>query len=302
MKKHLLAIVIVTSFLSVSFAQQNLPLAQLAKSAPGISLPEAPLPSERGAALSHINSVHNTWDPAAPFSYYQKPAKLAAGAGVTLENVRWGRTPADHKSFSWKTVRINPDLIEKVIYGYKTFGTGHTLLIFVFKEGGVTDSRGATARVLTFGAEAWAREPYGYTLSHAFEGRYPLIWSATTFESYADYVVGFTKMEIFFRNMNISRAQTLRLFELLMARIDETNRNHEVYNMLSNSCTNNNVGLVNQVLLKNQRIPLESSGMINPSAAIPVLAVKQYEKMGVLRPEIFRVGLDNYKHFDILKI
>jgi hypothetical protein len=302
MKKQFLFIAAVTSFFSVAGAQQDSSIAQLLANSPELTLPQVPLPDARGGALSYAHNIYNVWDPAAPLSYNQQPARVLAGAGVVIRNVRWGRTPADHKDYKWETVRIDPALIEKVIYGYKTLGTGHTLLVFIFKEGGVTSSLGGSARALTFGAEGWSREPYGYTIGHALKGRYPLIWSAATFESYADYVVGSSKTKILFKNTNLDKAQTARLFELLLARIEETNRGQETYNLFTNSCTNNPVNLINQVVPKAQRISLEVAGVTNLNAAIPVLAVKRYVKKGVLQPETAQIDVANFASFDILKI
>ena len=301
MKKSLLTVAAILTLFSVSNAQQNSALGQLPLSYTDISVPAVPPPSRSVGSVIH--SIANNWDPSAPFSYNQNPAQLVPGFGVTLKNVRWGRTPADHKSFSWETVSINPALIEKVIFGYKTYGTGHSLLIFIFREGGVINSRGETTKALTFGAEAWSRAPYGYTLFHAMNGRYPLIWGVTTFESFADYVITVNKQNLYLKNMNLDRAQAARLFELQLARVDETNRNKEIYNLFNNSCTNNPVNLINQVVPPAQRISLTMVGnIVNPNASLPVLAVRKYTKNGLLQSATYHLGTDNYATFDLLKI
>jgi len=298
MKKHLLALAAITAFFSVSQAQQNTALSQLIDNE-DITIPMAP-PPERGDAVDAALK----WDPAAPLSYNQNPAQLLSdkeGAAV-IGNVRTGLTPADHKSYAWETLTINPALIEKAVYAYKTFGTGHTFLVFTFKAGGAVNSRGESVPALTFGAEGWSREPKGYNINHALAGKYPLIWVVTSFESYADYVVTLRQKEIFFKNMNIGPEQTARLFSLLLARVDETNRNQETYNLFSNSCTNNPVNLLNQVLPEDQRVSLEVAGLMNPSASIPKYAVKKLTANGALQAGTFRIGPDNYGTFDITKI
>ncbi|MDD5209080.1 MAG: DUF4105 domain-containing protein [Elusimicrobiales bacterium] len=300
MKKHALALAAITAFFSVSRAQDNTALDQLAGTSDiNITIPEAPLP-DRGPIL---DSIYNAWDPAAPFSYSQAPAlALSYTGGVTvIKNVRSGPAPADHKSYAWDTLTIKTALIEKVVFGYRTYGVGHSFLVFVFRDGGAVNSLGKSVRALTFGAEGWSREPYGYTLAHALNGRYPLIWAATTFESYTGYIVA-KKTDSFFKNMNLGPAQTARLFGLLMARIDETNRNKEMYNMFTNSCTNNPVNLINQVIPADKRIALEVIGVTNPNSALPRLAVRKYTNNGTLRTETFRMGADNYAQFDITKI
>lgn len=298
MKKTLLALFLTASFFSISQAQQTTALSQLI-GGEEINIPLAPLP-DRGGAIDYTLK----WDPEAPLSYNQNPALLLSNKDgeIVLKNVRWGRTPADHKSYSWETLTIKPALLEKAVYAYKTFGTGHTLLVFTFKEGGAVNSRGESVRALTFGAEGWSREPKGYNITHALAGKYPLIWLVTSFESYADYVVNYKKMEIFFKNIAIGPEETARLLALTLARVDETNRNKETYNLFSNSCTNNPVNLLNQVLPKEKRISLEVAGLANPTAAVPKYAVKKFTEKGALQAETWSIGEANYDTFDITKI
>lgn len=297
MKKLLLTICALAGLAAVSSAQAATALTQLP--AYDINIPEAALP-DRGGAVDYTLG----WDDSAPLTYAQAPAAVAPGkdGAVTLTKVRYGRTPADHKSYEWRTVTLKPELVEKALYAYKTFGTGHTFLVFTFRAGGAVTETGENLEALTFGAEGWSREPQGYNITHAIAGKYPLIWLATTFESYADYTVNFKRKEIFFRNINIGRGETLTLFRSLLARIDETNRNRETYNLFSNSCTNNPVSLLNEVLPENRRISLTVIGLDNPNASIPKYAVKKYTEKGALAPRGFRVGPDNYSSFDITKI
>ena len=298
MKRLCLALSALTALLSVSSAQTTA-LGQLGLEEIPFSVPETPLP-DRGGAVDYTLG----WDAEAPFTYAQNPAAiLASQDGVTvIKNVRSGPVPADHKSYAWETVTVNAALLDKAIYAYKTFGTGHTFLVFTFKAGGAVTAGGRDLGALTFGAEGWSREPKGYNITHALAGKYPLIWLATTFESYADYTANYKQKEIFFRNIAINREQARRLLGLLLARVDETNRNGETYNLFSNSCTNNPVNLLNQVLPEEKRISLEVAGLMNPNASIPKYAVKKYTEKGALLPETFRAGPDNVAAFDITKI
>ena len=299
MLKILASLLALFSFISVSAGQDTAFSRLLLDAGQEAAVPLAPLP-DRGGAVDYTLG----WDDQAPLTYAQNPAQVLplGGGKALLQNVRWGRTPADHKSYAWETVTVDPALLVKAVYAYKTFGTGHTLLVFTFEEGGAVNARGESVRALTFGAEGWSREPEGYNITHAIAGKYPLIWLATTFESYADYTANYKQKEIFFRNIAIDRAQSVRLFELLLARIEETNRNRETYNLFTNSCTNNPVNLLNQVLPEAQRISLEVAGLMNPNASIPKYAVKKYTERGALLPETFRVGPANYADFDITKI
>lgn len=299
MKRLCLALSALAALTPVSSARTSTALGQLGLEETSFSIPEAPLP-DRGGAPGYILG----WDAEAPFTYAQTPAAiLDSQDGVTvIKNVRSGPVPADHKSYAWETVTVNAALLDKVIYAYKTFGTGHTFLVFTFKEGGAVAAGGRSLGALTFGAEGWSREPKGYNITHALAGKYPLIWLATTFESYADYTANYKQKELFLKNMAINREQARRLLGLLLARIDETNRNVETYNLFSNSCTNNPVNLINQLLPEDKRISLEVAGLMNPNASIPKYAVKKYTERGVLLPGTFRVGPDNHASFDITKI
>ncbi len=300
MKKEFLALAAVAALVTAAHAQQNTALSQLIDPSDiNVSVPAASLPARGGV----VTAVANPWDPAAPFSYNQLPAQLFRAGGATgVRNVRSGPAPADHKSYKWETVTVNAARIEKVLYGYRLYGTGHSFLVFIFNDGGAVDARGQNVRALTFGAEAWSREPYGFTLSHALLGRYPLIWVATTFESYTDYIAVVKKKDTFFKVLALGPEQNIRLFRLLLARVDETNRNRETYNLFNNSCTNNPVDLINQVIPAAARISLDVAGLMNPYASIPKFAVQRYTANGVLTGEAFRLGADNAGAFDVNKI
>ena len=261
-------------------------------------MPEIPPPS-RGDQIS--GAFH--WDPSAPFSYWQNraSAEFAADGTVIVRNVRAGKVPEDHKSYRWDAVTVRPELLDKAIYAYRTAGTGHTFLVFTFKEGGAVDGEGAAVNAITFGAEGWSREPHGYNIAQAIAGKYPLIWNASTFENYTEFEI-WKKKETFFKSMTLDRVQTGALFAGVLARVIETNSSGEYYDLLHNSCTNNPVNLINAVVPEQQRISLEIAGITNPFAAIPVIAVRKFEKKGVLKPGKARLGPDNYSLFDITKI
>ncbi len=169
MTRLLPALFVLTLFFSVSSAQQTSPGKQLfGNSSPEVMFPAAPLP-DRGGAVDYTLG----WDEQAPLTYAQAPAAVLSDMDgiVVIKNTRSGRTPADHKSYAWETVTVKTALIEKAVYAYKTFGTGHTFLVFTFKPGGAVDSRGKEINALTFGAEGWSREPQGYNIAHALAGK-----------------------------------------------------------------------------------------------------------------------------------
>lgn len=297
MKKSLAAAILFSALLPAAAQAQNA-FDQLASPyEQEISIPAVPLP-DRG---DFVNTNFPAWDESSPLSYHQNRAELPfrAGTKAMIKNVRWGATPEDKKSYAWETVRIDASKLEKAVYGYKTAGTGHTFLVFVFGPEGAVNSKGESVRALTFGAEGWTREPMGYNIGHALGGKYPLIWNISTFESYADYVVSVKHSEMFFKRINIDAAQTAKLFAGVLARIDETNRGKELYNLFTNSCTNNPVSLLNSVLPEKQRISLEVAGIANPNAAIPIKAVNKYVAKGVLSGETVKVDGGNFKGLDL---
>lgn len=287
----------VVSFFSVSNAQ--LPsFGTLDPSGHEVLVPAVPPPSRGGQVSGAID-----WDPSAPYSYWQNRASVIFSGDGTVEvkNVRSGGVPEDHKSYSWGSITVRPDLLDKAVYAYRTAGTGHTFLVFTFRDGGAVGGDGRSVTALTFGAEGFSREPYGYNIVQALAGRYPLIWNVTTFRNYAEFEA-YKKKDTFFKSMNLDRARSRDLFSLTLERVNETNRNGEFYNLFTNSCTNNPVNLINRVVPEEQRISLEAAGLMNPAASIPVMAAKKYEKKGVLKPGSERMGPDNHASFDITKI
>lgn len=293
--RRLLAALLALSPVSSVFAQQLQPFFPQDPDGYEAEIPEPPYPS-RGDQIS--GAFH--WDATAPFSYWQNraAAEFRPDGTVAVANVRAGRVPEDHKSYRWDTVTVRPALLDKAVYAYRTAGTGHTFLVFTFLPGGAVDAEGAGIAALTFGAEGWSREPYGYNIALAIAGKYPLIWNVTTFANYAEFEA-WKKKDTFFKGMNLDRGQTEALFAGTLSRVNETNANNEYYDLIRNSCTNNPINLINAVLPEEQRVSLEVAGVTNPAAAVPVIAVRKFEKKGVLKPGTSRMGPDNYASFDI---
>lgn len=289
-KKTLYALVFLLAGFTHSRAGQALgQLEAFAPEADISAVPEAAaVPEDKG------------WDPSAPYSFHQnRGLVLSRAGGITLGNVRWGGVPADRSSYDWRRARLDPRMLKKVYYGYKTSGVGHSLFVFVFDEGGFADEGGADGAALTAGAEGWTREPGGYNVLHGFTDRYPLIWNLTTFESYADYTVKVKESELFLAEINIGPGESGRLLSALLDRIDRTNADGEFYHSASNNCTTNPVALLNSVLPENKRVDESSLGMVTPAASLPALAVRKYRRLGVLSRGSMEINAASLPGFDI---
>ena len=299
MKKTIL-LPLITLFLSAAAsAADNSALAQLGLlPEPAIEFSPVPYPAApKGGALSQISR----WDPDAPFMHCERPAEVAfQPGGAVIKNMRWGTVPADKQSYDWTAATVKPELLEKVFYGYKTMGVGHSFFVFVFKAGGITNDRGETTSAFTAGAEGWAREPHGYNVFHATAGKYPLIWSVTTLGSYADYTVNLRESELFLTPIALDRAQALELLSKTLERINQTNARKEIYESFSNNCTTNPVDLLNAVLPPAQHIKKTAFlGLANPDFTFPRYAVKRYTELGVISPSAIRIDQSNIASFNI---
>ncbi|PIS47161.1 MAG: hypothetical protein COT17_04850 [Elusimicrobia bacterium CG08_land_8_20_14_0_20_51_18] len=287
-------------FAGSAVSAENSALEQLGleSAALEMSFPD-PLPetASKGDAFNYVTK----WDPDAPFMSCQKPAEAVFNGGsVSVKNMRWGGIPEDKKSYVWSRVSINPEMLEKVYYGYKTSGVGHSFFVFVFKKGGLTNEQGETAPAFTAGAEGWSREPHGYNVMHASAGKYPLIWNLTTFSNYADYTVTARKSRLFLAEINITRGQAGALLIKTLERINQTNAGKELYETFGNNCTTNPVDLLNSVLEASRRIDRSSFlGLANPDFTFPKFAVKKYSETGVISAAPLKVDEANFETFDI---
>lgn len=296
MKITLLTLAAAAVLFSPAKAQENRAFSQLLNET-SLSLPVPPLP-DRGDQVSGAVS----WDPSAPFSYHQRPAEIAARSrsAVKIKNVRWGDLPADKKSHNWETATVMPEMLERAYYGYKTAGTGHSLLVFVFRKGGFLNSRGEASTALTVGAEGYTREPEGYNPVNGLLGRYPLIWNLSTLANYADFNINFKKADVFLAPINLSREDQLRLLDAALDRIEKTNRAAgETYDTFSNNCTTLPVSLINPLLPEGRRIDMKTFFVPNPDASFPKKAVAKYTELGALSSEVTSLNKDTYKKLDV---
>lgn len=250
---------------------------------------QAPLPAS--AEKSFLS-----WDPSAPFSYHQKPAGIisASRSEVKVANVRWGALPADGMSHRWEKAAVIPGLLKKVYYGLRTAGTGHSLLVFVFSDGGFTGPGGEVSSALTIGAEPYTRAPEGYVRSNDLLGRYPLVWNLTTLNNYADFNVNSYGSDVELFPAAISREDGIRLLYAALEKVGRDAAAPGTHVIYANNCTTSAVALLDQVLPENRRIPLTSLGLTNPDAAFPKKAVARFTAVGALAGPSIRLSASNF--------
>jgi hypothetical protein len=286
MKNYALTFALLAALLPAANAQPDTALSQLLDaSSPSLQTPAAPLP-DRSAA----------WDASAPFSYHQKPAGIVSRgrSAVKVRNVRWGALPADGKSHRWETASVFPELLEKAYYGLRTAGTGHSFLVFVFKDGGFSNSSGETSRALTIGAEPYTRAPEGYVRSNDLLNRYPLVWNLTTLDNYADFNVNSYGSDVQLSPVNLPREETLRLLNAALEKVEAAAAAPQTHVLYANNCTTSAVALLNSALPENLRIPLKRLLLTNPDAAFPRKAVARYTELGVLSAGTLLFNSSNY--------
>jgi hypothetical protein len=287
MKKNIYAAALLAVLTAVPAAAQEA-FYQLSGAAAAVA--QAPLPA--GAEKTSFLA----WDPSAPFSYHQKPAGIisASRSAVKLGNVRWGALPSDGMSHRWETATVMPELLEKVYYGLRTAGTGHSLLVFVFSDGGFTGPGGEASSALTIGAEPYTRAPEGYVRSNDLLGRYPLVWNLTTLGNYADFNVNSYGSDVELFPAAISREDGIRLLYAALEKVRRDAAAPGTHILYANNCTTSAVGLLDQVLPESRRIPLTSLGMTNPDAAFPRKAVARFTALGALAGPSIRLNAANF--------
>jgi hypothetical protein len=281
-KKTAAVIALVFSAVSLHAAQS---LSQLEEGASFVSSPDVPAPAQ-------AVPLEKSFDPDAPFNYAQRRAAAAGENGAwTVSNVRWGRLPADLKSYDWRTAAVKPELLTGVYYGYKKKGVGHSFFVFSFLDGGFVAADGAEGGLMTTGAEGWSREPDGYNVVEGIKDLYPLIWNTTSLESYVEYTVNKAHSDLYLAEIKLPLGKARELLLRTFERMNETNRSGEFYNGFTNNCTTNPVDLLNAVLPEGKRI----SGSVF-SATFPFTAVHAYVNRGVLTSfsRHIKIGEENY--------
>jgi hypothetical protein len=241
----------------------------------------------------------------APFAYDQVPAEVTYLDDETavIANFRTGPLPQDRKSYTWQTLTVRLSGVARAIYSYtdsRFGGVGHTYTTYIFDAGAAHDGAGREVRALALGAEGRSRAPGGFSFVDALAGRYPLMWLAADFDSYADTSLNLYGTSLHFKRTALLRPQARALFLAALKRVQETNRDAEPYRLLKNSCAYNQALIYNSVLPAEQRIKLNPDGPPSLGAALPHLVLKRFQKNEVVLPHGAVLDAGNRHSFNIL--
>lgn len=169
----------------------------------------------------------------------RKPASLVSddGTELLLAGVRFDRDPATGV-YDWNELRIRPDRLREVYWGYRSGGVGHTFMLFRF-DGGAWDRNGRPVEGVVIEALGWKAKgekysPFGGGLS----GRYPLIWNVGTWDSFLQTAIGRDGARADVYPLKISRDGKLAMLRLA---VREATRDlgGEKYNTFLDSCSSN---------------------------------------------------------------
>jgi hypothetical protein len=233
----------------------------------------------------------------------RRVARLVADgkSGMEVENVRWlyDAAPAEDK-FDWATAKIRPELVKKVYFVKKPFPpewlAAHSLFVFTFEDGGLTDANGNQASGLALTIEAFLREGEVYDLKTGLKDRFGIVWLLTTWEDYAARTALIDKARLVPYEVRFSRSQTAEMLREAL-RLSSVNREGEFYHTVTNNCTNNLLILMNRVLPERQRIRMWTIPYMvyNVRATMPVVVPGYLQGKGLLGPELGTIDASNYK-------
>jgi hypothetical protein len=233
----------------------------------------------------------------------RRAAKVLAEtkAGIEVENVRWlyDAEPSADK-FDWATAKIRPELVKKVYFVKKPFPpewlAAHSLFVFTFEDGGLTDANGNQASGLALTVEAFLREGEVYDLKTGLKDRFGVVWLLTTWEDYAARTALVDKARLVPYEVKLSKAQNAEMLKEAL-RLSSVNRDGEYYHTVTNNCTNNLLILMNRVLPEKQQIRMWTIPYLvyNGRATMPVVVPGYLQGKGRLGPELGTIDASNYK-------
>ncbi|MEI7529315.1 MAG: DUF4105 domain-containing protein [Elusimicrobiota bacterium] len=220
--------------------------------------------------------------------------------GLSVANVRWlyGAPAAD--KFDWTTARIRPELVKEVYFIKKPFPpewiAAHSLLVFTFAGGGLTDAGGNESPGLALSIEAYLKEGENFSIIDGLKDRFGIVWGLSTWEEYAARAVLAGERLFPYRLKDLPDVQKRELVKDAV-RFSAVNRDGEFYNTVTNNCTNNLVILMNRALPERRRITMWSIPYMvyNIAATMPVTVPGYLQNKGLLGPELPVVNASNYK-------
>ncbi|HOI42845.1 MAG TPA: DUF4105 domain-containing protein [Elusimicrobiales bacterium] len=232
----------------------------------------------------------------------RRAAKVLAEtkSGIEVENVRWlyDAEPSAGK-FDWATAVIRPELVKKAYFVKKPFPpewlAAHSLFVFTFEDGGLTDAAGNKASGLVLTIEAFLREGQVYDLKTGLKDRFGIVWLLTTWEDYVARTALNDKARLVPYEVRFPKARTEAMLREAL-RLASVNRDGEFYHTVTNNCTNNLLMLMNRVLPEKQRMRMWTIPYLvyNVRATMPVVVPGYLQGKGLLGPEMGTIDASNY--------
>lgn len=237
-----------------------------------------------------------------PYQPKRRRAQVLSDANgtLTVKNVRWRYSPVQNDSFDWATASIKPELVKNVYFVKKPFApewiAAHSLLVFTFEKGGLTDADGSEAQGLALSIEAFLREGQDYGLVAGMKDTFGIVWILATWEDYSARTVLTDKARLIpYPVLRLSHEQKAGLIRESVA-LAAVNREGEYYHTVTNNCTNNLLIVINRVLPENKRIRMWTIPYLiyNVRATMPTMVPSYLQGKGLLGKELPTVDASNY--------
>lgn len=235
----------------------------------------------------------------------QRPAALVSETdeALVVNNMRWlyGQTPSKD-SFDWTTATIKPALIKSVYFIKKPFApewiAAHSLLVFNFEKGGLTDANGNEAKGFVVSIEAYLREGQNYGLVSGMKKQFGIVWTLATWEDYSSRTAlfGADDNRLIPYPIEFTHEQEVQMVREAV-KLATVNRQGEYYDTITNNCTNNLVIIMDHAMPANKRIKMWTIPYLafNLRATMPVWVPGYLQKKGLLGKEMPKVDASNYQ-------
>lgn len=218
-------------------------------------------------------------------------------AAMRVQNVRWHK--AGPGEFDWTTAAVKPGAVKDIYLLKQPFPpelvAAHSLLLFTFAPGGLTDAGGKEAYGLVLSIEAHLKVGQNYDPLVGMKNAFNIVWTLSTWEDYARRSVAvMNKRLIPYKLANFSAPQKRWLLRETLRQAG-VNRDGEFYHTVTNNCTNNLLILMNRVLPESRRIPMWDIPYLvyNLEASMPVFVPGYLQGRGLLGPELPEVKPGN---------
>lgn len=218
-------------------------------------------------------------------------------AAMRVENVRWHK--AGPGEFDWTTAAVKPGTVKDIYLVKQPFPpellAAHSLLLFTFERGGLTDADGNEAYGLALSIEAHLKVGQPYSPLAGMKNSYNIIWTLSTWEDYARRSVQVMNNSLIpYKLASFSAPQKSWLVREALRQAG-VNRDGEFYNTVTNNCTNNLLILMNRALPELRRVPMWDVPYLvyNIEATMPLFVPGYLQQRGLLGPELPAVTMSN---------